>query len=86
MVLLFLWGCRGGSSLWAVVALSVSLSDSFSGPAVIVLAESFLSSLNLIVCGVVCNVGLCLCVFWLGAALPSGVESGIGVIAIRGCG
>jgi len=71
--------------LGAVAALLVSLSDSFSHPAVIVLAESFLSSLNPIVCGVVCNLGLCLCVFWLGAAMPRGVESGVGGIAIRGC-
>jgi len=48
---------------FTVAALSVFLPDSISRLGVILLVESFLSSLTPVVCHVVCSVDLRLCVF-----------------------
>ena len=66
-----------------IMALQVSLPADIFCLGVTLLAESFLSSLRRLVCSVLCSVGLCMCVFWLGAALPRVVESGVHGIATR---
>jgi len=48
---------------FTVATLSVFLPDSILRLGVLLLAESFLSSLNPVVCHVVCSVDLHLCVF-----------------------
>jgi len=59
---------------FTVATLSVFLPNSISHPGVLLLAESFLYSLNPVVCHVVRSVDLRLCVFGRGGALPRGVE------------